>query len=525
MEILHPCFCVILILSVCDSIACSNTHEPVRGTCTDSVGGWKIFKVGRCKYSKCRILYGCNSTATFQLRLLVSGDINPNPGPGEHLTNNSCASETQQRQRITYDRSFLLLSNPAWSHLPLQTIEHDLDKLLYRTRRNRGRVNESTWSEFRECGIQARQRGKRGGQRKQRDISIVSTQCTHQGTHHGQRGVNTSNLRYITAVDPSSRVSLHLMNTRSIRNKTVGIYDYTIDEDLDILVITETWLSEDDPAVIQELKPPGYSFTNISRDNDRHGGIGILYKSHMNLRLMKADSPSVTFESVHVVDESKELHMFAIYRPPPSAVNGFTTKAFLDEIDEFFGKCAMLSGHIIILGDFNVHVDQPDLPVSRQFLDLISASGFQQHITLPTHQHGHTLDLVISRCADSIIHNCMVLDKGISDHYVISCDLNLEKSGARRTLFKSRNYRLINHESFGSELEAELQSISQFDDANDRVEFFNKAICVVLDRYCPVTVRMRKDRPCAPWYDDNIHLLKSRKRRSERKWRKTNKKN
>ena len=73
-------------------------------------------------------------------------------------------------------------------------------------------------------------------------------------------------------------------------------------------------------------------------------------------------------------------------------------------------------------------------------------------------------------------------------------------------------------------IEAELQSISQFDDANDRVEFFNKAICVVLDRYCPVTVRMRKDRPCAPWYDDNIHLLKSRKRRSERKWKKTNKK-
>ena len=65
--------------------------------------------------------------------------------------------------------------------------------------------------------------------------------------------------------------------------------------------------------VIQELKPPGYSFTNISRDNDRHGGIGILYKSHMNLRLIKADSPSVTFESVHVVDESKGLHMFAIY--------------------------------------------------------------------------------------------------------------------------------------------------------------------------------------------------------------------
>lgn len=519
MGTLHFCFCVILILSVCGSGtgSCSHMHEPVRRTCTESIGKWN-----ECKYSKCRILYYCNSTASFQLCLLVYGDIDPNPGPGENSTKYLSISRSQQRQCIKYDRSFLLLSNPAWSHLPLATIDHNLDRLIYRTSRNRGVVNETTWRRVKELGIQARQRGTRGGQRKQRDIKIVSSQQRHHGTHHGQRGVNKNNLQYIRTVDPSSRLSLHLMNTRSIRNKTVGIYDYAIDEDVDILVITETWLSEDDPAVIQELKPSGYSFMNIARGKDPHGGIGILYKTHLNLRLMNLDSPPVTFELAHVVDERNGLHIFAIYRPPPSSANGFTTKAFLDEIDEFFGRCAMLGGHIVIVGDFNVHVDQPSLPVSRQFLDLISASGFRQHIELPTHQHGHTLDLVISRCADNILHNCGVLDKGISDHYVINCDLNLEKLHVRRTQIRSRNYRLINQENFSNELDAVVQNMSRFDEVNEQVEFFNKAICDVLDRHCPVSVRMRRDRPCGPWYDDNIHLLKRIKRKSERKWRKTN---
>ena len=81
---------------------------------------------------------------------------------------------------------------------------------------------------------------------------------------------------------------------------------------------------------------------------------------------------------------------------------------------------------------------------------------------------------------------------------------------------------MINQESFGNELVAVLQSISQCGDVNEQVEFLNKAICDVLDRHCPVSVRMKRDRPCGPWYDDNIHLLKRKKRKSERKWRKSN---
>ena len=54
---------------------------------------------------KTRIPYYHNSDATFQLHLLVSGDVNPNPGPSHHTTTSDVLNVGH---RITYDREKLL---------------------------------------------------------------------------------------------------------------------------------------------------------------------------------------------------------------------------------------------------------------------------------------------------------------------------------------------------------------------------------------------------------------------------------
>ena len=60
-----------------------------------------------------------------------------------------------------------------------------------------------------------------------------------------------------------------------------------IDNQIDVLAISETWLeSEIDGSVINELKPPYYEFPHISRPSKRRGGgIGILYKLPLKLVL------------------------------------------------------------------------------------------------------------------------------------------------------------------------------------------------------------------------------------------------
>ena len=51
---------------------------------------------------------------------------------------------------------------------------------------------------------------------------------------------------------------------------------------------------------------------------------------------------------------------------------------------------------LLIVGDFNIHVDSSNNE-SKGFLDILNANGLTQHVTNPTNQKGHTLDLVITR--------------------------------------------------------------------------------------------------------------------------------
>ena len=53
---------------------------------------------------------------------------------------------------------------------------------------------------------------------------------------------------------------------------------------------------------------------------------------------------------------------------------------------------------MLVLGDFNIHVDVPNDIDAVKFLDLLESLGLKQHVTEATHIFGRTLDLVITRC-------------------------------------------------------------------------------------------------------------------------------
>ena len=50
---------------------------------------------------------------------------------------------------------------------------------------------------------------------------------------------------------------LTTLNARSVRNKTVDILDFICESKADLITITETWLTKNDPAVKVELCPNG----------------------------------------------------------------------------------------------------------------------------------------------------------------------------------------------------------------------------------------------------------------------------
>ena len=308
------------------------------------------------KYSKCRILYNVNSSATFQLRLLTSGDINPNPGATDEQSARSHRVLRQPvNERTVYDKSFLLQCNPAWKHLQPEKLHLDLNKIVSRTSKNRGRVSGETWKNIKELGIQIPLRGKRGGKRTPTEgklssqIPVIVTSERRQG-HPVHVRINYDNLKSLVqcnnSVASGSKVNVCLWNAHSIRNKTTHLVEFIFGNDIDVMVLTESWLNSEDDVIIGECTPPGYTVLIKPRNStNRGGGIAVVFKTPLNLVVKQLDTSAhySTFECLHVVDKSGSIHFVVVYRPPPSAANGYTVQKFLEEFDELVYEISAFS--------------------------------------------------------------------------------------------------------------------------------------------------------------------------------------
>ena len=86
----------------------------------------------------------------------------------------------------------------------------------------------------------------------------------------------------------------------------------------------------------------------------------------------------------------------AIYHPPYLATNNSTNAKFIDEFTEYLADSIMIYNNIVILGDFNIHInDQEDLDTGI-FIDTITALGLDQYVDFATHNKDNILDLVMA---------------------------------------------------------------------------------------------------------------------------------
>ncbi len=72
----------------------------------------------------------------------------------------------------------------------------------------------------------------------------------------------------------------------------------------------------------------------------------------------------------------------------------------------------------LIVGDFNIHVDNPNDALGLAFTDLINSFGVKQNVT---HRYNHTLDLIISHGIDLTDIDIVPQSVDVTDHFLISC--------------------------------------------------------------------------------------------------------
>ena len=140
-------------------------------------------------------------------------------------------------------------------------------------------------------------------------------------------------------------------------------------------------------------------------------------------------SPSVVFRT------------FAIYRPPPSSTNKLTYDNFVADFPTLLESVTIDQHQFVLMGDFNIHVDDKTDRDARKFLDILDTFDLQQHVKGATHRSGHTLDLLISRKVDHPIVAMDVVPGLPSDHSAVLTTLNFVSPATSKKRITCRKLR------------------------------------------------------------------------------------
>ncbi|KAJ0037001.1 hypothetical protein NQD34_005678 [Periophthalmus magnuspinnatus] len=261
---------------------------------------------------------------------------------------------------------------------------------------------------------------------------------------------------------------------------------------------------------------------NFQSARSTGGGGGVAVISHSSLILSpKPNYTYLSFESLALSitcpnwKNQKAVIFIIIYRPPGPYAD------FLTEFSDFISSLVLNWERIVIVGDFNIHVDNGSDCLSNAFGALLDGIGFTQSVNKPTHCHNHTLDLVLTYGIE--INDLIVLPQNpiLSDHFLITFHFILKDYPApqKKTIMK----RTLSDKSvteFKEIIEPLLKDMSCDNDNNfnpivtdqlvDRTMLTLKS---ALDVVAPLKQKSIKPRPPAPWYTLQLRTLKQHVRR------------
>ena len=217
-----------------------------------------------------------------------------------------------------------------------------------------------------------------------------------------------------------------------------------------MLVLTETWLSPEDNIWKSgsETVKEGYGFNEIHQCKRRGGGLALLHKTNLKVkRLSQCMSPSIELAVWKVTSLQMSLHIVGVYHPPDKSIPDF-----LDLFTEYIADLIAEYENIVLVGDFNIHINDDDDLNAVIFLDTMTALGLHQYVNGSMHCSGNCLDLVFTEeLSRRKVMKCLISDY-LSDHAVVLCELTIPKQDQIRKLIKYRNINGIDIDDFTNDL-------------------------------------------------------------------------
>lgn len=160
----------------------------------------------------------------------------------------------------------------------------------------------------------------------------------YQFTRKNTMAGNLSNLIPILTVKRTHtnnlpRLRLGTWNAHSINRKAASICDLIISKRIDILSLTETWLTSknnSDSNIAEILNTlQDFNFLHHPRLIGKGGGVGVLLRKGLNVQ----ENPITSFQSMEYLDLSlsynnSHIRLITVHRPPPSKKNKLCSKSW-----------------------------------------------------------------------------------------------------------------------------------------------------------------------------------------------------
>ena len=311
-----------------------------------------------------------------------------------------------------------------------------------------------------------------------------------------------------------------MWNAGSLQNKLDDLLSLLEDEDLDVAAITETWFTTQNNNITAELGEKGFSIYHFNREIKKGGGVALIFRN--NFKLINAKTFNFdTFECILVSigsSSGRNLNFIVIYR-----YCEITPSLFLTEFYNFLENIFITCKNLIILGDFNLHVNDKFNPTIVKFHDILSSFNFTQLIDNATHKLGNTLDLVLCDTSDTKVKDVHIDFNNRSDHAYIFFKLDHTINPKPKKTVLVKNFSKIDIEHFKTDIMTNFENFSSDVDGNflNSLCKFNDLCSMCIDNHVE-SKELTLDTNVVPkWIDCEFRSVRANRRKLYKRWKRT----
>ena len=191
-----------------------------------------------------------------------------------------------------------------------------------------------------------------------------------------------------------------------------------------------------------------------------------------------------------------------MYHPPPKGKHNTTNGMFIDDITELLTNKLPQYQNSILLGDFNVHIEDQTYTDAVVFNETMTALSLEQHISGPTHVRGNTLDLIFMQLSNSFNVTNATSHEYISDHCTVSVDINIKKQKYPMETKEIKDKTKLAGPTLAQNFTPpEIKESATIDGATSQL---NTELCKALDAMTPIKSIKFTNRPKHPCFNKYI---------------------